>query len=54
MRIKVDFQLNHIQEKEIVDKGEEVGKGSGQIVGGRCHCIMVRSFDFILGATADL
>ena len=35
-------------------KGEDVGKGNGQIVGGRCHCIMVRSFDFILGATAAL
>ena len=24
------------------------------MVGGRYHCIMVRSFDFILGATAAL
>ena len=35
-------------------KGEDVGKGNGQMVGGRYHCIVVRSFDFILGATAAL
>ena len=29
-------------------KGEDVGKGNGQMVGGRYHCIMVRSFDFIV------
>ena len=30
-----------------------MGKGNGQkMVGGRYHCIMVRSFDFILGAIA--
>ena len=33
-------------------KGEDVGKGNGQMVGGRYHCSMVRSFDFILGTTA--
>ena len=27
-----------------------MGKGNGRMVGGRYHCIMVRSFDFILGA----
>ena len=31
-----------------------MGKGNGRMVGGRYHCIMVRSFDFILGATAAL
>ena len=29
-----------------------MGKENGRMVGGRYHCIMVRSFDFILGATA--
>ena len=27
---------------------EDVRKGNGQMVGGRYHCFMVRSFDFIL------
>ena len=31
-----------------------MGKGNGRMVGGRYHCIMVRSFDLILGATAAL
>ena len=31
-----------------------MGKGNGRMVGGRYHCIMVRSVDFILGATAAL
>ena len=31
-----------------------MGKGNGQMVGGRYHFIMVRSFDFILGNTAAL
>ena len=31
-----------------------MGKGNGRMVGGRYHFIMVRSFDFILGATAAL
>ena len=31
-----------------------MGKAIGQMVGGRYHCIMVRSFDFILGTTAAL
>ena len=32
-----------------------MGKGNdGRMVGGRYHCIMVRSFDFILGATGAL
>ena len=31
-----------------------MGKGNGRMVGGRYHCIMVRSFDVILGATAAL
>ena len=29
-------------------------KENGQMVGGRYHCTMVRSYDFILGATAAL
>ena len=35
-------------------KGEGVGKENWLMVGGRYHCIMVRSFDFILGTTAAL
>ena len=35
-------------------KGEDVGKGNGQMVGGKYNCIMVRSFDFMFGATAAL
>ena len=30
-----------------------MGKGTGEMVGGRNHCFMVRSFDFI-GTTAAL
>ena len=29
-----------------------MGNGNGQMVGGRYHYIVVRSFDFILGTTA--
>ncbi len=31
-----------------------MGEGNGRMVGGRYDCIMVRSFDFMLGATAAL
>ena len=31
-----------------------MGKGNGHMVGGRDHCIMVLSYDFILGTTAAL
>ena len=31
-----------------------MGRGNGQMVGGRYHCIIVRSFDFGIGATAAL
>ena len=30
----------------------DVGKRNGQMVGGRYHCIIVRSFDVIFGTTA--
>ena len=54
MGIKVDSQQKHRlcgERKELI-KAEYVGRGNRQMVSERYHCIMVRSFDVILGTTA--
>ena len=49
MRNKVDSQLKTYIDRERKQYiiGEDVGKGNGEMVGGRYHCFVVRSFDFI-------
>ena len=54
MRNKVDSQLKTYIDRERKQYiiGEDVGKGNGEMVGGRYHCFVVRSFDFIGTAVA--